>query len=215
MAIDANSADVTVADEEQPANRPTVAQDSETSCSASDHSEQPDAAGREKRGSGKFAIGRFRVVVLTGAAMVIMLGAVTGLLGFQFYEVHRDDEQRALFLQTARQGALNLTTIDYTRVDSDVGRILDSSIGQFHNDFQQRSAAFIAVVKQAQSRSQGTVTEAGLESVQGRGAHALIAISVNTSTPGSADQKPRLWRMRIAVETVGDAIKVSDVEFVP
>jgi Mce-associated membrane protein len=114
-----------------------------------------------------------------------------------------------------RQAALNLTTISYTAVDADVRRIVDSSTGTFHDDFQKRAQPFIDVVKQAQSKSQGTVTAAGIESEHGDQANVIVAVSVTASSAGAPKQPPRLWRMRIGVQNIADGAKISNVEFVP
>jgi len=53
-----------------------------------------------------------------------------------------------------------LTTIDYNEADADVQRILNSTTGSFYDDFSKRSQPFVDVVKQARSKSEGTVTEA-------------------------------------------------------
>jgi Mce-associated membrane protein len=117
--------------------------------------------------------------------------------------------------QVARQAALNLTTIDYQHADADVQRILDSATGQFFDDFSKRSQPFVDVVKQAQSKSVGTVTEAGLESEDHDGARVIVAVAVNTSNAGAPQQQPRAWRMRLTVQSVGGDAKVSNVGFVP
>jgi Mce-associated membrane protein len=101
------------------------------------------------------------------------------------------------------------------RPSIDVQRILDTATGTFHDDFAKRSPAFVDVVKKAQSKSQGTITEAGLESGGGDQGQVLVAVSVKTSTAGAAEPQPHAWRMRISVERVGDGAKVSNVEFVP
>jgi Mce-associated membrane protein len=153
--------------------------------------------------------------VTTALLIVAALGALAGWLGFRADESHQRALQREVFLQAARQGALNLTTISYTEVDTDIKRILDSSTGAFYDDFQKRSQPFVDVVKQARSKSQGTITAAGLESVQGDTAQALVGVAVTTSNAGVSEQQPRAWRMRISVQKIGDAAKVSNVEFVP
>jgi len=158
---------------------------------------------------------RLRLALALGLLMVTALGGLVGWLGFRADQSHQREQQRAMFLAAARQGALNLTTISYTEVDDDIKRILDSATGSFHDDFQKRSEPFVAVVKQAQSKSQGTITESGLESMQGDNARALVAVTVTTSNAGAAEQEPRSWRMRIDVQKVGDMAKVSNVEFVP
>jgi Mce-associated membrane protein len=156
-----------------------------------------------------------RLALIVGLIVIVALAGLVGSLGYSAHQSHQAEQQRKLFLRVARQGAVNLTTISYTEADADVRRILDSSTGAFHDDFQKRSQPFIDVVKQAQSKSVGTIAEAGLESVQGDEAQALVAVSVKMSNAGAADQPPRNWRMRISVQKVGDGVKVSNVAFVP
>jgi len=156
-----------------------------------------------------------RMATIAGLVLVLALGGLTGWLGFNGYKSYKADEQRKLFLQVGRQGALNLTTIDWQHADADVQRVLDSSTGTFYDEFQGRAAPFVEVVKQAQSKSVGTISEAGLESESDDAATVLVAVTVNTANAGAPDQQPRSWRMRISVEKVGDDAKVSNVEFVP
>jgi Mce-associated membrane protein len=155
-----------------------------------------------------------RAVTVFEVALLIALGTLGGWLGLKAHQSHQADQQRALFLQVARQGALDLTTIDWHHAESDVQRILSSATGTFHDDFTNRSQPFIDVVHQAQSTSVGTVTEAGLESQNGEQAQVLVAVSVKV-TAGGAEQSPRAWRMRISVQKAGDDAKVSNVQFVP
>lgn len=156
-----------------------------------------------------------RLATIVGLVVVLALGGLVGWLSFRAYQSHQLDTQRKVFLQVGRQGALNLTTIDYQHVDDDVKRILDSATGKFYDDFQQRSQPFTEVVKQVKSKSVGTVTEAGLESESDDGAQLLVAVAVNTTVEGQPEQQPRAWRMRILVQKVGEDTKVSNVEFVP
>lgn len=180
---------------------------------AADNVDQTDL--EEKSSETKTVVSSVRAGLIIVLLVVSTLAGLVGWLGFTTYQTRQAQQQRALFLRVGRQGALNLTTISYTHVDADVRRILDSSTGTFHDDFQKRSQPFIDVVKQAQSTTEGSITEAGIESVQGDQAQILVAVSVKTSNAGAAQQEPRAWRMRIAVHKAGDAAKVSNVEFVP
>jgi Mce-associated membrane protein len=155
-----------------------------------------------------------RLATVLGVVVVVALTALAGWLGFRDYQAHQVQAQRALLVQVGRQGALNLTTIDWQHADTDIQRILDSATGTFYDDFSKRSKPFVDVVKKAQSKSAGTVVEAGLESQSGDEAHVLVAVSVKTSNAGAAEEEPRHWRMRISVKKVGDEAKVSNVEFV-
>ena len=155
-----------------------------------------------------------RHAILFGAAAVVALASLTGWLGFRLYESHHAQAQRNQLVQAARQGALNLTTIDWQHADADVQRILDGATGQFHDDFSSRAQPFVDVVKRAQSVTVGTVTEAGLESDTADTAQVLVAVSVTTSNAGKAEPNSRAWRLRIFVQKVGDQAKISNVEFV-
>ena len=152
---------------------------------------------------------------LFGLGMVVVLAGLVGWLGFRVYQSHQAQAQRSQFLQVARQGALNLTTIDWQHAEADVHRILDGATGEFYDDFAKRSQPFIEVLKQTQAKTVGTITEAGLESETTDSAQAMVAVSVQTSNAGEPEQVPRAWRMRINVQKVGDQVKVSDVGFVP
>ena len=156
-----------------------------------------------------------RLATIAGLVLVLALGGLTGWLGFRAYESRQAEQQRQLFLQVGRQGALNLTTIDHQEVDVDVQRILDSATGTFYDDFQKRAQPFIDVVKQAQSKSVGTISEAGLESESDNEAQVLVAVTVKTSNAGAPEQEPRAWRMLLSVQKVGEEAKVSNVDFVP
>ena len=155
------------------------------------------------------------LALVTGLIIVVALGGLVGWLGCGHYQSNREHHQHELFVKTARQAAINLTTINFTEAEADMQRVLDSATGTFRDDFQKRSQTFIDVVKQAHAKSEGTVTEAGLESMGADQAQVLVAVTVKTFSAGTAEQTPRFWRMRIAVQKLGDALKVANVEFVP
>lgn len=157
---------------------------------------------------------KHRAVAMFGLATLVALGAVLGWLGFRLEDTRREHQHEAVLVEAARQGALNLTTVDYAHVDADVQRILDSATGDFRADFDQRAQPFIDVVRQAKSKTTGTVTAAGLESIDGDQARVLVAVSVKTFGE-QADPEPRRWRLRVDVQRDGDQVKVSNVQFVP
>jgi len=157
-----------------------------------------------------------KLAAIAGLVLVLALGGLTGWLGYRAYESRQAEDLRNLFLQVGRQGALNLTTINHETAEADVQRVLDSSTGTFYDDFQKRADPFIQVVKQAQSKSEGNITEAGLEASDDNEGRVLVAVTVNTTNAGAPEQQPRSWRMRITVQKTGDnEAKVSNVEFVP
>jgi Mce-associated membrane protein len=187
----------------------------ETEAAETEGDDTDAESGKAARKPARKAWSAERLGLVVGLVAVVALAGLGGWLGVRAYHSHQELQRRELFLAVGRQGAINLTTISYTEADTDVQRILDSATGTFYDDFSKRSQPFVDVVKQAQSKSVGTVTEAGLESVSATDAQVLVAVTVHTSNAGAAEQEPRSWRMRISVQKVGDQAKVSNVEFVP
>jgi Mce-associated membrane protein len=154
--------------------------------------------------------------IAVSVAIIVALVGLGGWLGFRVHQDHQVQAQRSLYVQVARQTAINLTTINYAEVDADIKRILDSATGAFHDEFQNRSGPFVDVIKKVQSKSEGTIAEAGLLSYTKDQAQVLVAIAVKTTMAAvPADQEPHRWRMRLTVDKAGDSAKVSKVEFVP
>ena len=155
-----------------------------------------------------------RRAMLFGLAVVVALAALAGWWGFRLHQSQQAQAQRSQFVQVARQGALNLTTIDWQHAEADVRRILDGATGDFYNDFSKRSQPFIEVLQQAKASTVGRITESGLESETADGAEVLVAVAVQTSNAGEPDPVTRAWRMRISVRKIGDHVKVANVGFV-
>ena len=198
IATDSEVGEIDEIDEEEATSEP----------GADDADCEPKARSRKRMSPQRWA-------TLFSLTVIVALAAVAGWFGFRLHQSHQAQAQRSQLLQVARQGALNLTTIDWQHADSDVRRILDGATGEFYDDFAKRSKPFIEVVKQAKATTVGTITEAGLESETADTAQALVAVSVQTSNAGATDQEPRAWRMRIYMQRVGDQVKVSNVGFVP
>ena len=181
-----------------------------------DADDTEDVADQDTEKSARQWVSGTRGLIAAGVAAIL---ALVGLGGWLVYRVHEDNQvqaQRNLYVQVARQTAINLTTINYTEVDADIKRVLDSATGAFHDEFQDRSQPFVEVIKKVQSKSEGTIAEAGLLSSTKDQAQVLVAVAVKTSTAAApADQEPRRWRMRLTVDKTGDSGKVSKVEFVP
>ncbi|OFB36629.1 hypothetical protein BA059_22730 [Mycolicibacterium sp. (ex Dasyatis americana)] len=165
--------------------------------------------------SGSWSQLRLALAVLVPA--VAVLGGLAGWYGYDMIREHKTLQEHQMLLQAGRQTAVNLTTIDSANVDADIQRILDSATGTFHDEFQSNAGPFANAIRISQSKTVGSVTEAGIESIDGDTAQILVTAAVKTSNAATAEQKPRLWRMRITVDRSrdGSGAKVSNVGFVP
>jgi Mce-associated membrane protein len=180
-----------------------------------DAEDAEDAAGEATKRPVRQWFTRTPTPIAVGVAIIVALAGLAGWLGYRVHQDHQLQAQRNLYVQVARQTAINLTTIDYAEVDADIKRVLDSATGAFHDEFQNRSKPFVEVVKKVQSKSEGTIAEAGLLSFTKDQAQVLVAVAVKTSMAAAPpDQEPRRWRMRLTVDKTGDGAKVSNVEFV-
>ncbi|MEN4447530.1 Mce protein [Mycobacterium sp. SM3041] len=150
--------------------------------------------------------------LVVGVLVVGALGALVAWLGQRELQLRRDDALHEMYLTASKQVAVNLTTIDYRHVDDDIKRALDTSTGAYFDDFKQRSTAVVDSVKQQQSASVGTVTEAGVESANDTSGVVLVAVKVHTEVGNGPPQRDRYWRVRLTMQKVGDSAKVSKVE---
>ncbi len=91
-----------------------------------DRSEGRLARWRQLAGSRRLS--RVGTALVASAVIVATVAGLAGWLGFRAYQKHEAQVQRDLFVQIARQGAVNLTTINYTQVFGDVQRIIDPPV---------------------------------------------------------------------------------------
>ncbi len=197
--------------------------DDEDDADASAPEETPDAADDKPAVSDEEALAflkpaapkrdsRVIVALVVGLVVVGALGALVTWLGQRELQLRRDDALREMYLTAGKQAAVNLTTIDHHHVDEDLKRAMDDSTGAYFDEFKQRSAAMVDSVKQQQSVSAGTITEAGVESVNDTTGVVLVAVKVHTEVGSGPPLKDRYWRVRLTMQKVGEDAKVSNVE---
>lgn len=154
-----------------------------------------------------------RAVIAAVVAFALLVG-LNGWLGWRNHQARHAEQVREQMVQAGRDGLLALTTIDHQRVDDDVQRILDTSTGQFRDDFAQRAEPFKDAARKAQSNSVGTISEAAVESVDGDQGRVLVALTVMTSNDGAPDRQAQGWRTRVTVNRADGEFKVAAVEFI-
>jgi Mce-associated membrane protein len=156
--------------------------------------------------------------VMWKAAVIILICAFVGASGYMMWQRHEVTERNqrvANFLAAAKQGVVNITSLDFNRAKEDVQRVIDSSTGQFRDDFQQRAKDFTTVVEQSKVVTQGTVNAAAVESIDGNSALVLVAATSRITNAAGAKDEPRNWRLKVTVTDDGGQYKMSKLEFVP
>ena len=185
-------------------------------------SEEPEPSA----GSTESTSRRLRVPGLSGlsglsrvlAAAVIL--AICGLLGasgwmlWHHHTVLAERQRSAAYVAAARQGVVNLTSLDFNKAKEDVQRVLDSATGEFRDDFQRRADDFASVVKDSKAVTQGSVTASAVESMSKDSAVVLVLANERVTNAAGAKDDPRAFRFRVSVVRDGDQLKISKVEFV-
>ena len=161
---------------------------------------------------------RRRMPMIAAVAAIVLIVCFAGASVYMVFQ-HRDNAQHhqreAAFVEGAKHGVLNMISLNYNKAKEDVQRVIDSSTGQFKDDFQRSANDFIAVVTQSKTITEGTVNAAAIESMEEDSAVVLVAATSQvTNAPPGKDEPPKVWRLKVTVAEVGGQYKMSKVEYV-
>jgi Mce-associated membrane protein len=126
-----------------------------------------------------------------------------------------EQQMSAEYAAAGRQSVVTLMSLDHNRAQEDVQRIIDNSVGQFKDDFQNQSADFVKVAQESKVITEVTVNSVAVESMSDDSAVVLVAASSRVTNTAGANQEPRSWRLSVDLQRDGGQIKMSKVEFVP
>jgi Mce-associated membrane protein len=154
--------------------------------------------------------------ILSAAAIVAICGllGVSGWMLWRHHTVQVERQRSAAYTAAARQGVVNLTSLDFNKAKEDVQRVLDSATGEFRDDFQRRADDFASVVKDSKAVTEGSVTASAVESMGKDSAVVLVLANERVTNSAGAKDDPRAFRFRVSVVRDGDQLKISKVEFV-
>ena len=158
---------------------------------------------------------RGTVLAVIAVTATCALLVVSGFLLWQHQQSDREQQRRAEFAAAAEQAVVTLMSIDSSRAQEDVQRIIDNSTGQFHDDFKNSATDFVDVAKQSKAVTKATAQAAAVQSMTKDSAVVLVTASTTISNSAGADKQPRTWRLSVDVVRDGDQIKMSKVDFVP
>ena len=152
---------------------------------------------------------------VVGALLIVGTVVVTGVMLSTHSRVAAQRAHDRQVVEAAGNGVVALLSIDHSRADSDVKRVLEMSIGAFHDDFASRADDFIKTAQESKAVTKGSVTAAALESIDTDNAVVLLAASSEVTNANGARADPRPWRMSVTMSRDEDKWKMSNVEFVP
>lgn len=155
---------------------------------------------------------------LAATLALLVIAGLLGATGWMLWEHRKADEERhrtAEYAAAARQGVVNLMSMDYSHAQESVQRVIDDSIGKMKNNFQDTSQDLIKALQESKMITKVTVNDAAVESMDDQTATVLIAATSHREGPNAPkeDQQPRVWRVVVTMQRDGSQIKMSDVEF--
>lgn len=154
--------------------------------------------------------------LLLGLLVVVAVTAVAlGATSYSRASAASDrSDRREAVLDSARQQAVNFTTLDYQHLDRDLGRVLRGATGDFRTQFRAGTKDLSTLVTQNKAVSRGEVLDAGLVSSDSDSARVLVV--ADSTVTNAADPKPqkRHYRMQLDLVRHGDRWLVSDLQFV-
>jgi Mce-associated membrane protein len=165
---------------------------------------------------------RFKLVwwwpaVAIPVAILMLCGTLfaSGYFIKQHQEAVALHDLKSQFETGARQDVVNLMSLNFNSAQVDLQRVIDSTTGQFHEDFQKSAKDFLSVMKESKVVTTASVSAVAVESMTQDSAVVLVAAVSQVANTASGQPTPRNWRLSVTVNKVNDQIKMSRVEFVP
>ncbi|OCB53584.1 hypothetical protein [Mycobacterium malmoense] len=183
-----------------------------------DSAELPDQGGKAPRRQRKTYFRRPKRSTMVAAVGMLCTAAllVASAVMVRHHDQLLDKQQRAAeFTAAARQVVVTLMSISADSAKDDVQRIIDSSTGQFRDDFRGAAAEFVKAAQTAKVSTKTTVQAACLESMTEDTAVVAVAASSTLSNTAGAPEQPRSWRLSVRLARDGGKIKMSSMEFIP
>lgn len=183
-----------------------VAESNPPVSSAGDPGERAEAPTAARRGRG-------RPVLLAGLIVLVVLVGFGAFFGWQAVQGNSEQARRDEVLQTARQAADNLTTIDYHTADRDVRQLIEGSTPEFAQRFGLASPEFLDVVKGSQLVATGDVTSAAIQRLDEDSARVLVAVDGSVRDVDTPQGAPREYRLGMELVEQDGRWLVSKVDF--
>lgn len=199
------------ADDAETTVEATAADADETSEPAIDDVDEVAPAGKRRLHLPGLRAVAATLVVLVSAGLL----SVTGWMLYGHRKATEEQHRTAEYAAAARQGVVNLMSMDYTQAKQSVQRVIDDSIGKFKTNFEDSSQDLIKALQESKMVTKVTVNDTAVEGMDEDTATVLVAATSHREGPNAPkeDQQPRVWRVVVTMQRDGGQIKISDVEF--
>lgn len=153
------------------------------------------------------------LVVIAAAVAVIVAAGVLSVIGFsKLSDNSNRDDERTQVAAAAGQLAVNFTSIDYTKLQSEFAATAKLATPDFAKKYLATVKAFAPLYRKGKVVQTTSVDVTGISSITPTTAVVLVALkgtATNTATPNGSQQ---LFRMEIDLAKVGKTWLASNVQ---
>ena len=160
---------------------------------------------------------RARWGVVATAAMLTALCVLGGLSAAMLWQRHTADQQRqrvAEYSAVAKQGVINLMSLDFNDASGAVQRVIDGATGKFKEEFSAESPQLVKALKESQVKTEVTVNSVAVEKFGEDTAVVLVAANSRASNVNDPRKDPQKFRVAVTLATDNGQLKIAQVDFV-
>ncbi|SEG32119.1 Mce-associated membrane protein [Thermomonospora echinospora] len=156
------------------------------------------------------------VPVVTGllGTAVVVLAVLTVLLGVSVWRADAKEDRRAAAMQSARQTAVNLESLDHRDIDKSLGRVLSGLTGEAKDQWATISKDIAQAARQGQTTTTVQDVRAGVVSMDDDSAEVVVAITAMATSPKVPQGQPRYHRWRFDLTNTDGRWLVSNMRLV-
>jgi Mce-associated membrane protein len=154
--------------------------------------------------------------IALGVLLSVCLLSTAGYITWHHRQAADERLRTAEFSAAARQGVLDLMSLDYEEAERDVKRMIDGSTGQLHQQFTDTAKDLVKSLQGAKATTTVTVNAVAVTSMTDDAGEVLVAAT--TEGHHAAQQKPqepRTWRIVVSLLRDGEQLKIAKVDFAP
>jgi Mce-associated membrane protein len=158
---------------------------------------------------------RGRIGLWALGVVIVALAIAAGMLGYQIVTGQRDEDRRAAALQSAKQTAINMQTLDHKNLQKDIDRVTGGMTGTAKDQWATLAKTLSETVSKTKTASSVQTARAGLVSMDRDSAEVIVwvsAISTNAKVPQGMPMSGR-WDFELTRD--GDRWLVSKLGVVP
>lgn len=153
-----------------------------------------------------------RVGRVVAPLVVVVLLIAVGVLGYLQWQDHRAGELRRSAAEDASRLVVQLATYDHTDVDANLDAVVAEATPGFADRYREVSEGLRELLASGEGTSNGTVTHAAVESVDGDTAVVLVFLDQEVTNVTVPDGRVDSSRMVVTVVRDGDRWLLDDAQ---